>query len=90
MLDGPAARDLSALTQFDPEAGEACVLWSLAIGDAVLTGVLDARRGLTHLPSDRRALWEARISEAERRPLLHFNTTAGWSRHSRGHGRPSP
>jgi ADP-ribosyl-[dinitrogen reductase] hydrolase len=72
-----AARDLSALTHFDPEAGDACVLWSLAIGHAVLTGALDPRRGLIHLPSDRRTLWEARISEAERRTPAAFQHN-GW------------
>ena len=31
-----AAYAISALTHFDPEAGEACVLWCLAIRHAVL------------------------------------------------------
>jgi ADP-ribosyl-[dinitrogen reductase] hydrolase len=37
-----AARAVSDLTHYDPEAGDACVLWCLAIRHAVLTGDLDA------------------------------------------------
>ena len=40
-----AARLISELTHFDPEAGDACVLWSAAIRHAVLTAELDARVG---------------------------------------------
>jgi ADP-ribosyl-[dinitrogen reductase] hydrolase len=48
-LDDPAglaeaAMAVSALTHFDPSAGEACVLWSLAIRHAVLTANLRASR----------------------------------------------
>ena len=44
-LDDPdalveAATALSALTHADPEAGEACALWCLAIRHAVLHGTL--------------------------------------------------
>ena len=49
-----AARSVSELTHYDPEAGDACVLWCLAIRHAVLTGVLDARIGLQHIDADRR------------------------------------
>jgi ADP-ribosyl-[dinitrogen reductase] hydrolase len=49
-LDDPAglaeaAMAVSALTHFDPSAGEACVLWSLAIRHAVLTGELKGEPG---------------------------------------------
>ena len=37
-----AARAVSELTHYDPEAGDACVLWCLAIRHAILTGI--ARR----------------------------------------------
>ena len=55
-LDDPAglaeaAMAVSALTHFDQSAGEACVLWSLAIRHVVLTGELDARAGLGYLPA---------------------------------------
>ena len=48
-----AARAVSELTHYDPEAGDACVLWCLAIRHAILTGVLDARIGLQHIDADR-------------------------------------
>jgi len=49
-----AARMVSELTHYDPEAGDACVLWCCAIRHAILTGVLDARIGLQHIDADRR------------------------------------
>ena len=52
-----AARALSALTHFDPDAGDACVLWCCAIRHAVRTGELDVRIGLRHIDSSRRDLW---------------------------------
>ena len=51
-----AARSVSELTHHDPEAGDACVLWCLAIRHAVLTGMLDARIGLPHIDAERRDL----------------------------------
>ena len=44
-----AARAVSELTHFDPDAGDACVLWCCAIRHAVLTGELDVRIGLRHI-----------------------------------------
>jgi len=41
-----AARAISGLTHADPMAGDACVLWCLAIDQAVRTGELDLRPGL--------------------------------------------
>ncbi len=60
-----AARAVSELTHFDPDAGDACVLWCCAIRHAVLTGALDVRIGLRHLDRGRRDLWSARIDAAE-------------------------
>jgi ADP-ribosylglycohydrolase len=60
-----AARAVSELTHHDPEAGDACVLWCCAIRHAILTGVLDARIGLQHIPSERRDLWASRLDVAE-------------------------
>ncbi|OBH55031.1 ribosylglycohydrolase [Mycobacterium mantenii] len=72
-----AARILSELTHFDPEAGDACVLWCLAIRHAILTGIVDARIGLCHLPADRRDIWGARLDAAENaRPASFPNN--GW------------
>ncbi len=60
-----AARAISALTHFDPDAGDACVLWCSAIRHAVLTGELDVRVGLRHLEAGRRAPWSDRLDLAE-------------------------
>src|SRR5690606_26975608 len=47
-----AARKVSALTHYDSRAGEACVLWSLAIRHAVLHGEYDVRAGLDLLDGE--------------------------------------
>jgi ADP-ribosylglycohydrolase len=72
-----AARLVSELTHYDPEAGDACVLWCLAIRHAVLTGALDARIGLQHIPSERRDMWAARLDVAEKAQPSDF-TNNGW------------
>lgn len=69
-LDDPAAlvaaaRAVSALTHPGDDSEEACVLWCLAIRHAMLTGSYDVRAGLTALASDRAAVWDARLDEAE-------------------------
>ena len=72
-----AARALSELTHFDPEAGDACVLWCCAIRHAVRTGELDVRIGLRHIESGRRDLWSKRLDAAESsRPSDFANN--GW------------
>lgn len=60
-----AARRISALTHFDPDAFDACVLWCCAIRHAVLTGELDVRVGLPRLPEDRQQTWSERLDVAE-------------------------
>jgi ADP-ribosyl-[dinitrogen reductase] hydrolase len=72
-----AATAISALTHFDPEAGEACALWCLAIRHAVQTGELDVRRGLSHLAADRREVWSSRIGDAEAKRPADFKHN-GW------------
>lgn len=73
-----AATTLSALTHADPEAGEACALWCLAIRTAVLKGTFDGlEQGLRQLPADRRAVWSARLREAEAKPPSAFAHN-GW------------
>ena len=72
-----AARAVSDLTHYDPEAGDACVLWCLAIRHAVLTGVLDARIGLQHIPIERRDLWATRLDVAEASHPSDFKNN-GW------------
>ncbi|WP_199255640.1 ADP-ribosylglycohydrolase family protein [Mycolicibacterium mengxianglii] len=59
------ARAISELTHFDPDAGDACVLWCSAIRHAVHTGELDVRVGLRHLEPGRREMWLSRIGSAE-------------------------
>ncbi len=81
-LDDPeaivaASVAISGLTHHDPQAGEACALWSLAIRHAVLTGELDLRAGLLRLPADRAAVWAARIDDAETRTPGSFEHN-GW------------
>ena len=82
-LDDPdglveAAHAIAALAHYDPEAGEACALWCLAIRHAVLHGTFDGLRlALDTLPTDRRALWAARLDEAEANPPAHFSHN-GW------------
>jgi ADP-ribosyl-[dinitrogen reductase] hydrolase len=72
-----AARAVSELTHYDPEAGDACVLWCTAIRHAILTGVLDARIGLQHIDIDRRDLWASRLDVAEESKPSDF-TNNGW------------
>ncbi|WP_059016464.1 ADP-ribosylglycohydrolase family protein [Mycobacterium sp. M26] len=73
-----AARAISELTHFDPDAGDACVLWSTAIRHAVLHAELDVRVGLRHLDPERRRLWAQRLDEAESsRPAGIANN--GWT-----------
>ena len=72
-----SAAEISALTHFDPEAGEACVLWCLAMRHAVLTGDLDVRVGLNRLPAERRAAWADHITTAEASQPRDFANN-GW------------
>jgi ADP-ribosyl-[dinitrogen reductase] hydrolase len=73
-----AAHAISALTHHDPEAGEACALWCLAIRHAVLHGTFDGLRlALPTLPADRATVWGARLDEAEANPPEFFARN-GW------------
>jgi ADP-ribosyl-[dinitrogen reductase] hydrolase len=67
------ARSISDLTHADELAGDACVLWSVAIDRAVreqrLHGIRD---GLVHLPRERASWWGQRLDEAERREPSTF------------------
>ena len=61
-----AAAEISAITHADPLAIDACVLWSLAVSDAVETGEIPGMtNGLSHLPADRRDRWAGIIEDAE-------------------------
>jgi ADP-ribosylglycohydrolase len=68
-----AAMEISGLTHADPVAGEACVIWCVAIDRAVREGRLDGvRDGIDLLPDDRRQFWSERVDEAERNPPKSF------------------
>ena len=84
-----AARAVSELTHWDPEAGDACVLWSLAIRHAILTGQLDARIGLQHIPSERREKWASRLDAAEASQPSDFTNNGWYWKRCRVPGRPS-
>ena len=82
-LDDPdglteAAAAVSALTHFDPEAGEACVLWCHAMRHAVLSGALDIQTGLDRLPAASRARWAERLTAAEHGRPRDFASNNGW------------
>jgi ADP-ribosyl-[dinitrogen reductase] hydrolase len=72
-----AAAAISALTHFDYEAAEACVIWSQAIRHAVLTGELDATVGLDYIAGDRARVWAERLEIAERSVPRDFQRN-GW------------
>jgi ADP-ribosylglycohydrolase/protein-tyrosine phosphatase len=72
-----AARAISELTHFDPDAGDACVLWSTAIRHAVRTAELDVRVGLRHLDPERRRIWSGRLDAAESSCPADFGSN-GW------------
>lgn len=60
-----AARAISDLTHADPDAGDACVLWSLAIRHAILNAEFNVWSGLDLLPAGRRDEWAQRLTVAE-------------------------
>ncbi|HQV92473.1 MAG TPA: ADP-ribosylglycohydrolase family protein, partial [Phycicoccus sp.] len=72
-----AARRISDLTHYDPDAGDACVLWTLAIRHAILTGELDVRVGLPHLTPEAAKRWTHLIDEAEACDPKSFSRN-GW------------
>ena len=68
-----AAMEVSLLTHGDPLAGDACVLWCLAIDDAIATGeVPDLAAGLDRVDAGRRDTWAAAITAAEAEPPGSF------------------
>jgi ADP-ribosylglycohydrolase len=67
------AMTISSLTHGDPLAGEACVLWCVAIDRAIRQGHFDGvREGVDLLPHDRRAFWSDRLDEAAAGPPSRF------------------
>ena len=69
-----AARTVSDLTHADPLAGDACVLWCIAIDRAVWEARLDGiDDGLALLPVERRAQWEGWLADARTQPPSRFS-----------------
>jgi ADP-ribosyl-[dinitrogen reductase] hydrolase len=68
-----SAMAVSNLTHADPLAGEACVLWCVAIERAVREARIDGLRdGLALLSSESRDRWRDWIDEAETEPARSF------------------
>jgi ADP-ribosylglycohydrolase len=68
-----AARAVSELTHADPLAGDACVLWCIAIDRAVREGRLDGIiDGLAFLPDQNQQPWARRIDQALAEPPRSF------------------
>lgn len=86
-LDDPdaaadAARAVSDLTHADPTSADACVIWTLGIRHAVLTGTFDGvRDALTYLPGDRVEVWSRLLDEAEDHDPAYFASN-GWVVHA--------
>ncbi len=73
-----AAWAVSDLTHADPVAAEACVIWTLAIRHAVLTGTFDGvREALKHLKPERAEYWAGLLDAAEAHDPSHFRNN-GW------------
>jgi hypothetical protein len=70
-----AARAVSVLTHHDSVAGDACVLWCLAIDHAVRTGALDVRVGLPHVDAD---YWAPLLDEADASEPSRYVGNNGW------------
>jgi ADP-ribosylglycohydrolase len=73
-----AARRVSELTHFEDDAGDACVVWSLAIRCAVLDGGLELRTAVDTLPLERAAVWHARLDAAEAALPWELPDNNGW------------
>ncbi|GAA2535873.1 hypothetical protein GCM10009860_15390 [Microbacterium mitrae] len=75
-----AARAVSELTHWEADNASACILWTVAIRHAILTGELDIARGPDLLPADDASRWAEIIDEALA-PGAHprdFRAQNGW------------
>jgi len=79
------AGSIASLTHAHPDSVAACVLWSLAIQEAITTAEPDrvfdweaaVRNGLEHVAEDRMERWDELIAEAVTGPPGMFNPN-GW------------
>ncbi len=76
-----AARAVSDLTHFDADAGDACVVWSLAVRSAILDGAVNWQAALAALPDDRRIRWQELVREASSAQPAAFPNN-GWVVHA--------
>lgn len=76
-----AVEEVCRLTHCGPESLQACLLWSLAVRHAILTGELDVRIGLERLAEADAVRWLTRIEEAEAAPPVAFPRN-GWVVHA--------
>ncbi|KAA6435954.1 ADP-ribosylglycohydrolase family protein [Agrococcus sediminis] len=73
-----AARAISDLTHFDVDAGDASVIWTLAILHAIETGELDLDAGIGGIPAERQQRWRGLAAEAEGRMPWELSANNGW------------
>ncbi|KQM81264.1 ADP-ribosylglycohydrolase family protein [Agromyces sp. Leaf222] len=73
-----SARRISELTHYETDAGDACVIWSLAIRHAIRTGAYDVRTPIDALPEDRRARWHGFLDVAEQTQPRDIPGSNGW------------
>ncbi|HEY0249838.1 MAG TPA: ADP-ribosylglycohydrolase family protein [Gryllotalpicola sp.] len=73
-----AARRISELTHYETDAGDACVIWSLAVRTAILDGAPAIRAAVDTLPPERAALWHERLSAAEAVQPWQVPGSNGW------------
>jgi len=73
-----AARRVSELTHHETDPGDACVVWSLAIRSAILSGELELRTAVDTLPIERAAVWHARLGTAEAGLPWELPDNNGW------------
>jgi ADP-ribosylglycohydrolase len=71
------ARAVSSLTHFDEDAGDACVLWTLAIRSAIEGEEINFQLGLNQIPMGRMIVWERRISGVKGANPATFDNN-GW------------
>jgi ADP-ribosylglycohydrolase len=73
------ARRVAALTHPHIDSLDACAIWCVAIGIAIREGRFDIRTAIDRaVDEDRRALWHARIDEAEAAGEVHRIANNGW------------
>ncbi len=72
------ARRIGGLTHWEADAGDGCVLWSVAIWGAIRTGHVSLADALAWLPDERRDTWRARIADATGARPRDFAEGNGW------------